>query len=133
MRSFDNYLEQHLMHYIREELGSGYSLSSVEKVLLGHGHRKDLVQKVIADLKMHGFHPVKERVYVEGLSHDLYSKVMNAIYAYIKSQRKKGYSMQEIRNVLLGYGHSKDMIEEAVNVILNEEPKLEHEPEKRHV
>ncbi|MBN1386515.1 hypothetical protein JW968_06100 [Candidatus Woesearchaeota archaeon] len=131
MRDIDRYLEQHLMHYIREELNSGYSLDSIEKVLLGHGHHPNLIRKVIADLSRHGFRPFRQREYVEGLEAELYSKIMHAIYDYIVSQKRKGFSVSEIKRVLLDYGHSSEMIEEAVNVVLNEEPELEKSPKKK--
>ena len=119
-----NYIERHLVKYIQQCLHDGYSPSAIRHALLSKGHHINLIDRSILYLEKKGYrqnirhHQPKKH----DLNQDLFNYMVNLLSRYIKQQLSDGFTLHDIRDALLHYGHSMDVIEHSVKVVNNQAP-----------
>jgi len=115
------FLKNELVYFINQELNKGKSIESVRKALLKAGHHRDMIEEVIEILRRTEFDlkkALKEPISKSYLEERSYYDLLNAIIRYIEYQREHKVSFSKIKSILLDYGHSGEVIEEAFNEIL---------------
>ncbi len=118
--SFADFMKKEVIRYVKEEIDKGHSTEKIKRALLKSGHKHDLIEEAILALKKENFdleRALKEPIQSETLEQELYAEVLSSLIEYIQFQQKQGYSIDEIKNILLRYGHSKEILEDAVSAI----------------
>lgn len=118
--SFANYMKKEVMKYIKKEVDKGIPIKQVRGALLEGGHRHDLIEEAILDLLKHNFDLKKasaEPVKSETLAQEMYAEVLGSLIDYVEFQKKQGYSTKEIKEILLEYGHSGEILDNAIKAV----------------
>ncbi|MFC1697551.1 hypothetical protein ACFL1H_04420 [Nanoarchaeota archaeon] len=118
--SFSLFLKKELMEYINQEIEKGYTIETIANNLLRGGHNKNLVDEAIMDLNKHNFNIInamREPLKLRGEKRELYFDLLNSIIKYIEKQLEEGRSLNEIKEILLDYGHSKKTIDSAIKKV----------------
>ncbi len=115
-KSLTDYMKKELIFYIRQEYEKGHSLSAIKDALSKGGHHKDLVRQALDSLKKHNFNVIKalDEPIQNNLDEELYLDIVSSLVKYIKHQLNEGYSTKKIKEILIKYGHSHDLIDEAL-------------------
>jgi hypothetical protein len=69
---------------------------------------KDLEEKNIKPNIRHNEHKIIQ------MSADVRSDLFNQLSAYVDRQQTEGFALKDTKQMLLDFGHSKDMIEEII-------------------
>lgn len=129
MDDISKFIRTNLEDYIVKELEYGYSFDAIKNVLIKK-HDKTIVDEVINDLKKKKF-KTKKRPVSKDLSQDMFNYLTNVLIDYIKIQKEKGYSLKDVKNALLNYGHSEIAVESAIDhVLTGRVPEFKHKPVK---
>ena len=125
MESLTEYMKKEIIFYIKQERDKGIPLSKIKKSLLEGGHHTNLVKEAMRSLKKHDYNLVKalNEPIKSQLDKELYFNIMNSLVKYVEYQLSSGKKVSEIKKILSDYGHSKDIIEKAINGIKGNEPK----------
>lgn len=118
--SFANFMKKRVVRYIKEEIERGSSIGGVRRALLRGGHKHDLIEEAILALEKENFNlerALREPVKSQTLAEELYAEVLSSVIEYIQFQQKQGYGPEEIRDILLRYGHSKEILDNAISEI----------------
>lgn len=117
MQSLTEYMKKELIFFIKQEYDKGHSLKKIREALLEGGHHKDLVREAISALRKNDFNVVKalDEPIKKHLDQDLYYDIMNSLIKYVEFQLKKGFTPKKIKKILKEYGHSEDIIKQAID------------------
>jgi len=118
--SFANFMKKEVIRYIKEEIDRGHSIGKIKGALLKGGHKHDLIEEAILALEKENFdleRALREPVKSGTLAEELYAEVLSSLIEYIQFQQKQGYSLEEIKGILLRYGHSENIISDAISAI----------------
>lgn len=128
MQSLTEYMKKELVFYIKQEYDKGVPLTTIRKALLEGGHHTNLVKEAFTSLKKHKYNLVKalNDPIKSNLDKDLYFNIMDSLVKYIEYQLQAGKSVDEIKKILEHYGHSKDLIEKAVQNVNKKIPTAEN-------
>ena len=123
MQSLTEYMKKEIVFYIKQERDKGVPLTTIRKSLLSGGHHTNLVKEAMRSLKKHKFNLVKalNEPIKSNLDKELYFNIMNSLIKYSEHQIASGKSVNEVKKILSEYGHSKEVIEKAVNGVRAEE------------
>ena len=112
----DIYVIDHLKDYIKYHLERGYSQKAVKEALLKFGYTSRMLDNIIKDTKI--IHKNLEKPYSEkDLEGETYYYLRSMICDYISKQLKHGFNLNEIKKALINYGHHKDIVEDAIEII----------------
>jgi len=113
--SFEEYIKEHLASFIAFELEKGYPIASIKNVLVRKGHDENLIDAAIDHLVKSGYVPrVRKNKPYKTLEKEIFENLVKSIADYIAIQIENGYNLDEIKKTLLDFGHSQDVIEEAL-------------------
>jgi hypothetical protein len=121
--SFQRYLEHELMRYVKEAMDDGATVEQIRAALLRRGHHQSIVDESIRALQRVDFDIEKasrEVVQVQTLHGELYAEVMGSMLRYIDEEQKKGFTIKEIREVLISHGHNEGLIDAAIGHAVND-------------
>ncbi|MBI5390959.1 hypothetical protein HZB02_05710 [Candidatus Woesearchaeota archaeon] len=125
MKELAEFLKRELVSYIVQELKKGHSLEAIKRSLVKAGHHKDLVEEVLFILKKNNFHlgkALQTPVRYDAVKRALYVDVLQAVTKYIEHMLVKGYTLEEIKRLLVGYGHTTDVVDAALKVVMRQDP-----------
>lgn len=113
--SFEEYIKEHLANFIAFELEKGHNIKSIKEVLMRKGHDENLIDLAIDHLVKSGYVPkVKKNKPYGKLEKEIFEDIVKAIADYIAIQIENGYNLDEIKKTLYDFGHSYEVIEEAI-------------------
>jgi hypothetical protein len=107
---------QNFTPFIINSLNSGYSYDAIRISLKSKNLSKPDINKYFKDLKSKNYEPkirAKEPVYMS-LPENLRKKSFAALSTYVTKQLHEGFELNDIKQVLVHYGHSKDLVEEVI-------------------
>ncbi|MFW5852577.1 MAG: hypothetical protein ACOCUR_00955, partial [Nanoarchaeota archaeon] len=125
MQSLTEYMKKELVFYIKQEHDKGVPISQIKRALLDGGHHANLVKEAMKSLRKHKYNLVKalNEPINSNLDKELYFNIMNSLMEYAEYQLASGKSVAEVKKILSNYGHSKDVIEKAINSVNKQEEK----------
>lgn len=114
-----NYIEQHLIKYIKQQLHDGYSKEAITGALLSKGHHVNMIDRAILFLEKDGYKQIirHKNPQKHNLDEDIFNYTVNLLTKYIRQQKHEGYSIHDIRTALLNFGHSYDIINDALDIV----------------
>lgn len=116
MYNLSDHLKKELIKYIHREMNRGYSLDSIKLVLIKAGHRQNIIDEAISALKKNDFNILKalSEPAQSKLQAEAYHTMLNAVIKYIEYHIERGHRIEEVKKILLDYGHSEDAINRAI-------------------
>jgi len=120
-----NYIERHLLKYIKQHLHDGYTKAAIKHALLSKGHHTNLIDRAILYLEKNGYRQNirQKNPRKQNLDDDMFKYMVGILSKYIKQQQHDGYRLHDIRTALLNFGHSYDVIDHSIDVVSGKEPK----------
>ena len=116
INEMDSFIINHIKEYIKYHLERGYSQKSVKEALLKFGYTNRMLDGIIKNTKI--VHKNLDKPYSEkDLEGETYYYLRSMIAEYIIKQLKHGFSINEIKNALIRYGHHKDIVEDAIHIV----------------
>ncbi|MFH1409528.1 MAG: hypothetical protein ABIH34_06465 [Nanoarchaeota archaeon] len=121
------YMKRELITYISKELEHGSQLQDIERILKNRGHQMDLIQEAIGALKRNEFDVDKAHTdpMDNVMQRRLSKRILKSLIKYITHYRKKGFSLDTIKEALLNYGHTDETIQSALDELQNKTLKKE--------
>ncbi|MFT4304451.1 MAG: hypothetical protein ACMXX8_00010 [Candidatus Woesearchaeota archaeon] len=112
----DLYVVEHLKDYIKYHIENGYSKKSINNALLKFGYTPKMIDNLIKNTKY--VHKNIEKKYTENdLKGETYYYLRSMLVDYISKQIEHGFKINDIRNALIKYGHHRDIVDDAVQII----------------
>lgn len=115
--SFAKYMKKEVVKYIKKEVDKGIPVKEIREKLIKGGHHYDLIEEAILSLLKHNFNlenAANEPIRSDTLAQELYAEVLASLIDYIEFQKKQGYTTKEIREILIKYGHSREILDSAI-------------------
>jgi len=137
--NLSKYIERHLVKYIQQSMHDGYSINSIKHSLLSKGHHINIIDKSILYLEKRGFRQIIRypKPQQHNIDQEMFNYMVHLLVKYVKQQQNEGFLTDDIRNALLHYGHSYDVILHSLDVVKGKKnlPPIKdyHDFEQRHL
>jgi hypothetical protein len=122
-------LREEINKYIIECLHSGYEYDAIANAL-SKSMDSNTVHKHIKHLQNSGYSPTIRFYKPQMLKMSGHEKsvIISSLFDYIKSQVRNGFDLHNIRDVLLRYGHSYDVVEESFALLTDDARQISNHP-----
>jgi hypothetical protein len=115
--SLDKRLTQELVTYITKEMEHGYSIDALREVLLNFEKNKDVVDAAITEVLSKNIKTIKRKQMHHVTDGEILYDLISVLRRYIEDQKKRGYSIEHIREALINFGHHEKTIDAAISVV----------------
>lgn len=108
--------DQNFNAFIISRLNSGYSYDAISVALRRKKVPKSEINKYFKELKLKNYAPkirFKEPVKVS-VPENLRQQSFDALSKYVTKQLSDGFKLKDIKQVLLNYGHSVDIVDDVI-------------------
>jgi SOS response regulatory protein OraA/RecX len=109
-------LNDSMVRYITKALGDGYSYDAIEKALRHKQIKSSIIRHHLSSLKSQG-HRTKIRYNIPqttAIPWNQQDKMVEMLKHYVQEQERHGFELRDIQDALLHYGHSEDLVHEAL-------------------